>query len=187
MQVLIGNKNDCIEEIVETFKDYQGKNILLDYSFYQKMLDGIEVDFSKTNVFFLENEMPSKEFVEHNSLKTYFLPSMEGYYENLLFHPIDLAFIGIKKEGSIGSNDPSNTNFENFKNENGLGLKGIMNAKEILVYLWGDEMSERANDFLTSELTEKYPASILINHENSRLLLDKKASQKLDKESEPGL
>ena len=182
MEVLIGNKKDCIDEILEEIDNLslRGKQtLLLDYGFYHDILNKLETDLSTITIFMLDNTKLDEDFVLKNKVGKVFYPCCEDYKTELLFHKIDLGIIGIELDGSIGHNHPGSS-FDEMFNDSYLGIKGIMNAKTILFYLEGEKNQDLVKRIIESEETIDFPASVLMNHEDITAIIDKKASMKLD-------
>lgn len=126
-------------------------------------------------------------------------------YQNKLDNNIiDLQLLGIGRNGHIAFNEP-NTSFnshthcvdldEKTINDNArffnsieevpkkaitMGLKDIMNAKKIILVAIGDNKKEAIRKMVSGPITEELPASILQNHDNVIVFLDKKAGSLLD-------
>jgi glucosamine-6-phosphate deaminase len=122
-------------------------------------------------------------------------------YEELLHKNtgIDLQILGIGKNGHIGFNEPG-TSFEskthvvnltpstrlaNARYFNSLeevptkaismGIATIMNSKEILLLISGEQKKEALHRLLTGAVDESFPASVLKNHPYVTIIADKAA------------
>ena len=182
MEVLIGNKKDCIDEILEEIDNLSlrgNQTLLLDYGYYQDILKKLETDLSNITIFMLDDTRLDEDFILKNRVDKVFYPHDEEYKTELLFHKIDLGIIGIELDGSIGHNHPG-ASFDEMFNDSYLGIKGIMNAKTILFYLEGEKNQDLVKRIIESEETVDFPASVLMNHQDITALLDRKASMKLD-------
>ncbi len=120
---------------------------------------------------------------------------------------IDLQILGIGSNGHIGFNEPCSAfdsrtrlvdltkqtikdNSRFFENSNSvpkqamtMGLATIMQAKQIILLASGSNKAEIVSKALTGSITEEVPASILQNHNNLIVVLDKKAFIELKKDS----
>lgn len=116
---------------------------------------------------------------------------------------IDLQLLGIGSNGHIGFNEPG-TSFESTTHvvdlseqtriDNGrffanqaevptqaitLGLRDIMEAKEILLIATGESKAQVMADLYQSEISEAMPASIIKKHPNAMIMVDEAAAQLL--------
>ena len=104
MEVLIGNKKDCIDEILEEIDNLSlrgNQTLLLDYGYYQDILKKLETDLSNVTIFMLDDTRLDEDFILKNRVDKVFYPHDEEYKTELLFHKIDLGIIGIELDGSI--------------------------------------------------------------------------------------
>lgn len=121
---------------------------------------------------------------------------------------IDVSFVGIGENGHLAFNDPP-ADFETTlpyiivdldqacrKQQLGEGwfdsieevpqkaismsINQIMRSDSIICTVPGKRKSEAVKNTLEKDVSPKYPASILKNHENSYIFLDKNSSSKLD-------
>jgi len=119
------------------------------------------------------------------------------------FGGIDLQLLGIGKNGHIGFNEPPvdfdiETNVVNltketiednsrfFSNINdvpkkaiSMGIKSIMKSKKILLLASGKNKSQAIYDTVKGKINKNVPASILQEHSNVILILDKEANSLL--------
>ncbi len=119
---------------------------------------------------------------------------------------IDLQLLGIGTNGHIGFNEPGtsfeqrthvvalseqtrrdNSRFFTHKEEMPthavtLGLKDIIEAKQIFLLATGEQKAEIMGKLQRSVVTEELPASILKTHANTVILVDRAAAQDLDPE-----
>ncbi|KEZ17529.1 glucosamine-6-phosphate deaminase [Mycoplasma capricolum] len=118
---------------------------------------------------------------------------------------IDLQLLGLGVNGHIGFNEP-NTNFDSLTQIVGLtdstikansrffdsidkvptkaismGLKSIMNAKKILLLATGINKSEAVYHLIEGEITTSWPCSILQQHNDVTVIIDKSAASQLTK------
>lgn len=126
-------------------------------------------------------------------------------YDRLLQeNPIDLQLLGIGVNGHIGFNEPKtsfdlethivNLSFETrqantkfFKDINEvptqaitMGIKQIMNAKEIVLIAIGKDKAEAILHTVDVDINEEWPSSILKEHPNVTLYLDEAAASLID-------
>ena len=122
-------------------------------------------------------------------------------YNQLLLDkgPINLQILGLGENGHIGFNEPG-TSFESethivrltesTRHANArffgrmedvpthavtMGIKSIMNAKEILLLVSGENKKNAFERLLDGPVSEDFPASILKNHPNVKIIVDKSA------------
>lgn len=121
-------------------------------------------------------------------------------YESLIDEVgIDIQVLGIGRNGHIAFNEPG-TSFESLthkvqltdetiednsrffeKKEDvptealSMGLKTIMKAKQIILLISGDNKQRARELFVSGEVSEDIPASILHNHDNVILITDEAA------------
>lgn len=124
----------------------------------------------------------------------------EEYNSMLNRATIDLQVLGIGSNGHIGFNEPNTpfdqetfivkltekTRIDNQRFFNSLdevphyaitmGIKNIMNAKQILLLASGKSKAEAIKTLVTGEITEKFPASILKKHPNVIVIIDEEAA-----------
>ena len=116
---------------------------------------------------------------------------------------IDLQLLGIGGNGHIGFNEPG-TSFdqetfvvelaEKTRQDNKrffnsidevpthamtMGIKNIMNSKEILMLISGVNKADTVVKLLSGEITEDFPASILHKHGNTIVIIDQDAYSKI--------
>ena len=113
--------------------------------------------------------------------------------------PIDLQILGIGKNGHIGFNEPgtdsnslthvvelvastreSNARFfpsidEVPTHAITTGIKSILKSKKIILMASGKEKAEAVKILLSKDVNERFPASILWNHDNVTLIVDQDA------------
>ncbi|MBD1380291.1 glucosamine-6-phosphate deaminase [Metabacillus arenae] len=123
---------------------------------------------------------------------------------------IDLQILGIGSNGHIGFNEPG-TSFQSMthiveltqstREANArffnkpedvptqaitMGIKSIMNAKEIVLLVSGESKKEAIKQLLSEKVTEQFPASILNTHPNVTVIVDEEALPKLELNAEKG-
>lgn len=112
---------------------------------------------------------------------------------------IDLQVLGIGQNGHIGFNEPG-TSFqsathivtleESTRKANAryfntlddvpthaitMGISSIMNSKEILLLISGEEKADAMQKLLHGEISEDFPASVLKRHSHVTIIADQKA------------
>ncbi|RST74223.1 glucosamine-6-phosphate deaminase [Siminovitchia acidinfaciens] len=130
----------------------------------------------------------------------------ERYEEILKNHPVDLQILGMGPNGHIGFNEPG-TSFDSithiaeltpstreankrfFDKEEEvptraitMGISSIMNAKEIMMLAFGEGKAEAVRNMIDAPVTVDCPASVLQNHPNATIILDKAAASKLQRD-----
>lgn len=127
------------------------------------------------------------------------------YNEMLSKVQIDLQVLGIGANGHIGFNEPGtcfdqetfivkltektrqdNARFFNSIDEVPthaitMGIKNIMQAKQILLLASGKSKQEAVKKLLEGEITEDFPASVLKKHPNVIVIIDEEAGKLLSK------
>ncbi|OIJ22391.1 glucosamine-6-phosphate deaminase [Anaerobacillus alkalidiazotrophicus] len=112
---------------------------------------------------------------------------------------IDLQILGIGQNGHIGFNEPGtsfdsgthivklddstiNANARYFNRLQDvpthaitMGIQSILQSKEIILMVSGEEKSNALQRLLNGEVTEEFPASALKNHPNVYIIADEKA------------
>ncbi|HQZ26389.1 MAG TPA: glucosamine-6-phosphate deaminase [Flavobacterium sp.] len=68
-----------------------------------------------------------------------------------------------------------------------LGIKKIMEAKQVILMAWGEGKSNIIRDSVEGTVTNQVPASFLQEHNNAIFVLDKEASSKLTRINTPWL
>ncbi|MDR0899496.1 MAG: glucosamine-6-phosphate deaminase [Lactobacillaceae bacterium] len=125
-------------------------------------------------------------------------------YDKLVFNSqVDIQILGLGKNGHIGFNEPG-TSFESHthlvdltestiransrffddinqvpKRAISMGLKTIMNAKQILLMAFGSDKADAVQKMIEEPQTTDLPASILKNHDNVTVIIDTDAAAKL--------
>jgi len=127
----------------------------------------------------------------------------DDYNVLLSKHVIDLQLLGIGGNGHIGFNEPGtlfdsvtsvtkltdktrqdNKRFFNSIDEVPkfaitMGIKNIMQAKEILLIASGANKADAIYKLINGEVTEDFPASVLKNHPNVTIIIDEEAAKLL--------
>src|SRR5664279_4697587 len=158
------------------------------FSFLKKNLFDY-IDYSKDNFCFFDGEASdlTKEcFKTDNFIK-----------EN---GPIDMILLGAGMNGHLGLNEPG-TSFDlyshivfldettkivgqkyfsgkvNLTTGLTLGVKYIMEAKTAILQMNGERMAPLVRRLIESEVSPAFPASVIKEHKNSFLLIDKEAAK----------
>lgn len=119
-------------------------------------------------------------------------------------NPIDLQILGIGSNAHIGFNEPGSpfdgktrlvdltdetvqSNKRYFESEAdvpkqafSMGIGSILNSKQILLMAFGENKAQAIKDTVHGGVTTHVPASVLNNHDNTIVLLDKEAASLLD-------
>jgi len=130
-------------------------------------------------------------------------------YEELIKQAggVDLQILGIGANGHIGFNEPSSSfasrtriktltqqtltdNSRLFKADEEqptlamtMGIATIMDARYVLLMATGKNKAQAVKDMVTGALSANCPASVLQQHENAIILLDKEAASELEDQS----
>ncbi|ATZ16187.1 glucosamine-6-phosphate deaminase [Entomoplasma freundtii] len=133
-------------------------------------------------------------------------PNEATNYDNLIAQAggIDLQILGLGLNGHIGFNEPgtsfnslthivgltdstieANARFFDSKDEVpnqaiSMGLKSIMNAKEILLIATGKNKAQAVAQLVKGNLSEEWPCTILQTHPNCTIILDEAAASQLN-------
>lgn len=173
--------------------EYKGLSVNNEQSFSNYIKRNLfeKIDISPSNTHFLNGNAENEE-VECNR-----------YNSILESLPRDLQILELGGNGSIAFNEPKTDfgskthlvdltistvreNSELFKDISAMpqkaftiGIKNIMQAKQIIVFASGEDKSQAVYNLVKGELTEKVPASILQLHPTCTVLVDKAASSLL--------
>lgn len=118
---------------------------------------------------------------------------------------IDLQLLGLGINGHVGFNEPG-TSFDSitsivdltestieansrfFKNRDevptqaiSMGLKSIMNAKKIILIATGENKAEAVKHLIEGPVSEEWPCTILLNHNDVTVVIDEEAAKLLSK------
>ncbi len=152
------------------------------------------IDIKEENVFVPSSD---KDKAEENA---------QAYEQLITDHQIDLQLLGIGTNGHIGFNEPgasfdgktdivdltSETIAANSRYFEGnkdlvptqaisMGVGSIMRAKKIILIASGQNKAEAIKGLVEEKITEDLPASVLRNHPDVTLVLDKEAASLLSK------
>lgn len=133
--------------------------------------------------------------------------SCDEYNKMLDENSIDIQLLGIGSNGHIGFNEPGTsfdavTHVVNLKQSTiednarlffdgkiddvpkqavSMGISNIMNAKKVLLLAFGKGKAEAVKGMIEGPVTEELPASVLQNHKDVTVILDKEAASLLTK------
>ncbi|MQB73381.1 glucosamine-6-phosphate deaminase [Lactobacillus reuteri] len=125
------------------------------------------------------------------------------YNQILATYPIDTQILGIGNNGHIGFNEPGtpfdsqthkvkltpatiNANARFFTSSKDvpteaytMGIGSILQAKHIILLAFGEQKADAINKMVNGKITTAVPASVLQQHPNVTVILDKQAASKL--------
>lgn len=161
----------------------------------ENLFDHVDIDKNKTYLPTCNNKQNPRE---------------QGVaYEELIKQAggVDLQILGIGANGHIGFNEPSssfasrtriktltqqtmkdnsrlfNANEVQPKLAMTMGIATIMDARYVLLMATGKNKAKAVKDMITGALSANCPASVLQQHENAIILLDKEAASELEDQS----
>lgn len=132
------------------------------------------------------------------------IDEIDRYEQILADYPRDIQMLGIGVNGHIGFNEPgesfnstthltrlAETTIGTYQNyfkglerppeyAYSMGIKSIMDADQIILLAFGAHKAKAVRDMIEGPVTRKVPASILQNHPNTVILLDREASRLLN-------
>lgn len=132
----------------------------------------------------------------------------DEYNKMLAENPIDIQLLGIGSNGHIGFNEPgtdfnSKTHYVDLKEStikdnarlffNGdedavpkqaisMGIQNIMDAKSVVLIACGKNKEDAVKGMIEGPVTPELPASVLQNHKDVTVIIDKAAAALLEKE-----
>ncbi|MDR3297717.1 MAG: 6-phosphogluconolactonase [Prevotellaceae bacterium] len=133
----------------------------------------------------------------------------KAFESNLL--SIDLMIIGMGEQGQIGFNEPgsyakSRTRLVQLNHSTRkvllplfhdylqvphmaitMGMNTVMRAQRMVLLAWGENKAAIVRDVVEGNLTEQTPASLLQNHPNAEVVVDRHAAEQLTREQTPWL
>ena len=160
-----------------------------------------QVDIDKQNVFTIDGSIPQEAVFEYCRL----------YEQRILtFGGLDIALMGIGREGNIAMNVPgSNLNSvtrlilvdatsraeaaHNLGVDNlppcsiTLGISTIMAARKIYLLAWGDDKADIIQKAVEEKVSDAIPASYLQTHSNANVCIDLAAASHLTRIQRPWL
>lgn len=170
-----------------------------------KMLKEIfldHVDIKPENIYTPDGTVSMDNVADHCMAYEKLILSMGG---------VDVALLGIGKEGNIAFNEPgsqinSSTRlilldgtsreeacklFGGMKNvpvsSITMGIGSILNSKKIYLLAWGEEKSQMIKQTVENAMTDAIPASFLQTHNNAHVIIDLPAAMSLTRISSPWL
>ena len=165
---------------------------------------GLTADHPKSYHYFMAqhlfNAKPFKASYIPNGDTESVEQELARYDQVLVDNPIDLQILGIGSNGHIGFNEPGapfdgTTQFVDLTTSTieankrffervedvptkaiSMGISSIMSAKKIILMAYGEKKAEAIKGLVEGPVTEDLPASILQQHPDVTLLLDKEAA-----------
>jgi glucosamine-6-phosphate deaminase len=162
---------------------------------------GLEVGHEQSYKYFMNQNLFNH--INIDKANTYFptCEQEEGGYDQAIQEAggIDLQILGIGRNGHIGFNEPGSSfdsktrvvdlapstikdNARFFSDTKDvprqamtMGLKTIMETKEVLLLASGENKKEAVQKLLHADASEELPASVLQNHKNVTIIVDDKA------------
>ncbi|MCA9766050.1 MAG: glucosamine-6-phosphate deaminase [Carnobacterium sp.] len=153
----------------------------------------------------LFNKKPFKQNYLPNGKASDLEEECKRYDEVIADHPIDIQILGIGQNAHIGFNEPG-TDFdvtttvvnltESTINANkryfdsieevpsqalSMGIGSIMKSKKLILMAYGEEKAEAIKNMIEGSVTKDVPASVLQNHNDVVVIIDKDAASKLSK------
>ena len=160
-----------------------------------------QVDIDPQNVFTLDGSVPQENLTEYCSLYEQRISTYGG---------LDIALMGIGREGNIGMNEPGSTaasttrlilvdTTSRAEASHNLGLDKlppcsitmgvgtILAARKIYLLAWGDEKADIIQKAVEEKISDAVPASYLQLHRNATVCIDLPASSHLTRIQRPWL
>ena len=159
------------------------------------------VDIDPQNIFTPNGTIPQDAVIEHCQL-----------YEQRIktFGGLDIAIMGIGREGNIGMNEPGSTATSttrlilidatsraeaahNLGIDNippcsiTMGISTIMNARKVYLLAWGEEKAETIKKVVEDKISDMLPASYLQMHQNASVCIDLSTASCLTRIQRPWL
>lgn len=160
-----------------------------------------QVDIDPQNVFTLNGSIPQDGVIEHCHLYEQRIKTYGG---------IDIAVMGIGREGNIGMNEPGSTATSqtrlilidstsrseaahNLGIDNlppcsiTMGVGTIMEARKIFLLAWGEEKADIIKKAVEDKISDSLPASYLQMHQNATVCIDLPTAAHLTRIQRPWL
>ncbi len=160
-----------------------------------------QVDIDPQNVFTLDGSIPQENLTEYCSLYEQRISTYGG---------LDIALMGIGREGNIGMNEPGSTaasttrlilvdTTSRAEASHNLGLDKlppcsitmgvgtILAARKIYLLAWGDEKADIIQKAVEEKISDAVPASYLQLHRNATVCIDLPAASHLTRIQRPWL
>lgn len=115
-----------------------------------------ELDFSYDNLY------------KTNNVNAYEFDNLKEFNES---SNIDICIVEIKSDGSLDLCIP-NSSFDTEYENNHIGILKMMKAKCLIAVASGIKLSKTIKNLLESKKDEGFPASVILDHENSYLIVD---------------
>ena len=160
-----------------------------------------QVDIDPQNVFTLNGSIPQDGVIEHCHLYEQRIKTYGG---------IDIAVMGIGREGNIGMNEPGSTATSqtrlilidstsrseaahNLGIDNlppcsiTMGVGTIMEARKVFLLAWGEEKADIIKKAVEDKISDLLPASYLQMHQNATVCIDLPTAAHLTRIQRPWL
>ena len=160
-----------------------------------------QVDIDPQNVFTLNGSIPQDGVIEHCHLYEQRIKTYGG---------IDIAVMGIGREGNIGMNEPGSTATSqtrlilidstsrseaahNLGIDNlppcsiTMGVGTIMEARKVFLLAWGEEKADIIKKAVEDKISDALPASYLQMHQNATVCIDLPTAAHLTRIQRPWL
>ena len=160
-----------------------------------------QVDIDPQNVFTLNGSIPQDGVIEHCHLYEQRIKTYGG---------IDIAVMGIGREGNIGMNEPGSTATSqtrlilidstsrseaahNLGMDNlppcsiTMGVGTIMEARKVFLLAWGEEKADIIKKAVEDKISDSLPASYLQMHQNATVCIDLPTAAHLTRIQRPWL
>ena len=160
-----------------------------------------QVDIDPQNVFTLNGSIPQDGVIEHCHLYEQRIKTYGG---------IDIAVMGIGREGNIGMNEPGSTatsqtrlilidSTSRFEAAHNLGIDNlppcsitmgvgtIMEARKVFLLAWGEEKADIIKKAVEDKISDSLPASYLQMHQNATVCIDLPTAAHLTRIQRPWL
>ena len=160
-----------------------------------------QVDIDPQNVFTLNGSIPQDGVIEHCHLYEQRIKTYGG---------IDIAVMGIGREGNIGMNEPGSTATSqtrlilidstsrseaahNLGIDNlppcsiTMGVGTIMEARKVFLLAWGEEKADIIKKAVEDKISDSLPASYLQMHQNATVCIDLPTAAHLTRIQRPWL
>ena len=160
-----------------------------------------QIDIDRQNVFTLDGTIPQDAITEHCRL-----------YEQRIqtFGGLDIAVMGIGREGNIGMNEPGSyansmtrlilidsTSRAEASHNIGvdnlppcsitMGIGTILSARKVYVMAWGENKADIIRQTVEDKMSDTLPASYLQLHSNATICVDLAAAAHLTRIQRPWL
>lgn len=160
-----------------------------------------QVDINKNNIFTIDGTIPQESVIDYCRLYEQRIQTFEG---------LDIALMGIGREGNIGMNEPGSTLSSdtrlilidstsraeaatNLGIDNlppcsiTMGVSNIMSARKVYLLAWGDGKADIIRKAVEEKHTDSLPASYLQIHNNASVCIDLPAAAHLTRIQRPWL